>query len=142
MNFVAVIVITAIVVVAMINFRGCVNRSEAMRAMEDLGRRVLEYRKTSGSVPPESYVNRIKPELEGYVRLGRLRYRALWIDSESTDDEILAYTEIKSHSLLFGDGFIVLRLDGRIEWMDKQEFEPLLARQQSPMEIKWNSRNL
>ena len=135
-NFVTVVVITAIAVVAMISFKDWVNHSEAMRAINDLGQKVLKYRKNHGSVPPESYVDRIKENLEGHARLGNVQYRARWIDFESTPDEILAYTERNYHSLLVRKGFIVLKLDGRVEWMGKQEFEVLLAQQQSPMEIE------
>jgi hypothetical protein len=135
MHFTIVIVITAVAVVAMINFKDWVNRSEGMRAMKQLGQIVLKYRKEYGSIPPESYVDRIKESLEGHVRLGHLQYRAQWIKFESSPDEILAYTEKNYHSLL-GKGFIVLRLDGRVEWMKKQEFQTLLAQQQNPMEIE------
>ncbi len=133
-DFTAVIVATAIAVVAMINFKDWINRSEATRAMQQLGKIVLQYRKDHGSAPPESYVDRIRENLEGHVRLGSLQYRARWIDFESTPDEILAYTEKNYHSLLFGKGFIVLRLNGTIEWMEKQQFETLLAQQQSQIE--------
>ncbi len=136
-EFAVVIAVTAIAVVAMINFRDWVNHSEAMRAMEHLGREVFQYREEHSSVPPESYVDSIKKTLEGYARLGDLRYRALWIDFECPPDEILAYTKRNYHSLLLGKGFIVLRLDGRIEWMEKREFKTLLAQQQSPEEIEW-----
>ena len=135
-DFATVIVITAIAVVAMINFKDWVNRSEAMRAMEHLGQIVLQYRKNHGAVPPESYVDGIREDLEGHVRLGNLRYRARWLDFESTPDEILAYTEKNYHSLLVRKGYVVLRLDGRVEWMGKREFETLLAQHQSPMEIQ------
>ena len=135
-EFIAVMVVTLIAVVAMINFKDWVNRSEALRAMEHLGREVLKYRQRYGSVPPESYVDSIKEKWEGYARLGKLRYRARWVDFESTPDEILAYTEKNYHSLLLSRGFIVLRLDGRVEWMGKKEFETLLAQQQSSMEIQ------
>ena len=131
-----VIVITGIAVLAMINFKDWVNHSEAIRAMEVLGQKVLKYREKHGSVPPESYVNEIRGDLPGHVRLGELKYRALWIDFESTADEILAYTERNYHSLLLSDGFIVLRLDGRVQWIDKKEFEKLLAQQQSLAEIE------
>jgi len=131
-----VIVITAIAVVAMINFRDWVNRSEARRAMEHLGKIVLKYREDYGSVPPETYVTEVKENLKGGVRLGELQYRALWIDSDSTPDEILAYTEKNYPSLLVSGGYVVLRLDGRVEWMDKKEFKTLLAQQQSPEEIQ------
>ncbi len=133
-KFVTVMVITVVVVVAMINFKDWVNHSEAIRAMEHLGRVVLACRKDNGSVPPQSYVDSIKENLEGAVRLGDLQYRARWLDFDSGPDEILAYTDKKYHSLLVGSGFIVLRLDGSVEWMDKQKFETLLAAQQSPME--------
>jgi len=135
-EFITVIVITAVAVVAMINFKDWVNRSEAMRAMEHLGQVVLQYRKNHGSVPPESYVDGIKEDLEGHVRLGNLYYRALWIDFDSPPDTILAYTEKNYRSLLVGKGYVVLRLDGRVEWMGKREFETLLAQHQSPMEIQ------
>ena len=135
-DFVTVIVVTAIAVVAMINFKDWVNRSEARRAVEQLGQIVLQYRKDNGALPPESYVNNIKKALEGSARLGELQYRALWIDSDSKPDEILAYTEKDYSSLLVGDGFIVLRLDGRVEWMGKEEFKTLLKQQQSPEEVR------
>ncbi len=104
--------------------------------MEDLGRKVLQYRKDYGSVPPETYVTNIKKDLKGGVRLGGLQYRALWIDADSTPDEILAYAEKNYRSSFVGDGFLVLRLDGRVEWMEKKEFRTLLAQQQSPEEIR------
>jgi len=135
-DFIIVMVITAVAVVAMINFKDWVNRSEAMRAMEYIGRIALQHRKDYGSVPSESWVNRQRENLPGNVRLGNLQYRARWIDFESTPDEILAYTYKNYRSLLLGEGFIVLRLDGRVEWIGKQEFETLLAQQQSPMEIQ------
>lgn len=134
-DIVTVIVVTAIAVVAMINLKDWVNRSEAMRAMQHLGQIVLQHRKDQGSLPPESYIDGIKENLPGHARLGKLHYRALWIDFDSTNDEVLAYTEKNYRSLTLGRGFIVLRLDGRTEWMEKQQFETLLARQQSPEEI-------
>jgi hypothetical protein len=135
-NTTTVIVITAIAVAAMINLKDWVNRSESMRAMEHLSRIVLQHREKYGPVPPESYIDRIKEELEGHVRLGKVIYRAQWIDFESTPDEILAYTERPHSSWLFGKKYIVLRLDGRVEWMDKQKFETLLAQKQSSQELE------
>ncbi|MHC4360424.1 MAG: hypothetical protein ACYSTN_06480 [Planctomycetota bacterium] len=126
--------ITAVTVIAMINFKDYINRSEAGRAMEHLGKLVLQYRKEHGGVPPESYVDNIREDLEGHVRLGKLQYRALWIEPESGPNEILAYTEKKYRSFFLNDGFIVLRLDGRVEWMNKPDFDKILAEQQTPME--------
>jgi hypothetical protein len=141
-NATTVLVITGIAVAAMINLKNWVNRSEAMRAMEHLSRIVLQYREKYGAVPPESYIDRIREELEGHVRLGEVIYRAQWITFESTPDEILAYTGRCHSSWLFGKKYIVLRLDGRVEWMDKQEFETLLARQQSSQELEMLHKKL
>ncbi|MHC4482177.1 MAG: type II secretion system protein [Planctomycetota bacterium] len=135
-EFIIVMALTTVAVVAMICFRDWVNRSEAMRAMEQLGQRVLNYRKVHGLVPPESYVDGIKEDLEGHVRLGDVQYRGLWIDFDSTDDEILAYAQRDYHSLVVGRGYIVLRLDGRVEWLGKEECEGFLAEQQSPTEVQ------
>jgi hypothetical protein len=141
-DIITVIIITAIAAVAMINLKDWINRSEAMRAMEHLGQTVLQYRKDYSSVPPQSYIDRIKEELEGYARLGEVIYRAQWIDFESTPDAILAYTEKPRRLWRFSKGYVVLRLDGRVEWMDKQKFETLLAQQQSPEEIQMLRKEL
>ena len=134
-KFVIITVVTIIAVAAMVQFKNWVGHSEAMRAMEHLSRIVLKYRKDNCSVPPQSYVDSIKENLEGSVRLGGLTYRGRWIGFDSTGGEILAYSERSGGSLLFGAGFIVLRLDGRVEWMDKEKFKALLTKQQSPIEI-------
>jgi hypothetical protein len=133
-NFVSVIVITTIAIIALINFRDYVNWSESMQAMDQLSRIVLNYRKERGSVPPESYINDITEELQGKVRLGQVIYRARWIDFDAPPDEILAYVKKEHNSLFMHDGYIVLRLDGRVEWMEPKKFEELLAKQRKPME--------
>ena len=135
-KFITVILATAIAVVAMINIKDWVNRSEAMRAMEHLGQKILAYREAYHSVPPESFVTNIKESLEGYVRLGNVQYRGIWIDSESTPEEILAYAEKKYPSSLLDDGFVVLRLSGRVEWLGTKQFRKTLAQQQSQKEIE------
>lgn len=133
-NFAVVIVVTAMAVVGMIELKNQVNRSEAMRAMEQLGRIVGDYNQKNGSIPPESYVDGIKKSLEGQVRLGNLQYRARWIKFDSPPDTILAYVTKDYHSLFFRPGAIVLRIDGLIEWKDKKEFNKLLDNQQSVTE--------
>ena len=141
-NTIIVLVVTTIAVVAMINLKNWVNRSEAMRAMESLSQTILQYREKYGSVPPESYIDRTKEELEGHVRLGEVIYRAQWISFESKPDEILAYTERPHNSWLFGQKHVVLRLDGRVEWVDKRELETLLAQQQSSQELEMLHKKL
>jgi len=135
-SFAVVIIITAVAVTAMVELKNWINRSEAIRAMEHLSRVVLQYREKNGAIPAESYVTAVKDNLQGAVRLGELHYRARWIDFGSTADEILAYSQKKYHSLLFRTGYVVLRLDGRVEWMSRKTFEPLLASEQSPLEIE------
>jgi hypothetical protein len=141
-DFVVVIVITAVAVVAMIHFKDVVNRSEAMRAVEHLRQRIKQYRDEHGSVPPESWIDVQRENLPGSARLGDLKYRGLWIDPDSTSDEIILFAERDYYSLFVGRGYIVLRLgavladDGRVEWMDEREFKKLLSQQQSPEEIQ------
>jgi hypothetical protein len=133
-NFILVIVVTIAAVLGLVNFKDYVNRAEAMRAMEQLGRISLAYRAEHGAVPAEYHVDDIKKELEGSARLGKIYYRARWIEFGADDDEVLAYTLKRYHSSIFGTGFIVLRLDGRVEWMKKKQFMELLQKQQSAEE--------
>ena len=135
-RFIVVITITIITVIAMMNLKDWINYSEATMAMEQLGRIVLQHRKKTGSVPSESYINRIKPTLKGHLRLGNLRYRAIWIDFDSPGGEILAYSEKNYSPIIIGHGFIVLRLDGTVEWLNTKQFRELLAQQQSLIEIE------
>ena len=135
-NFAVVMVITVAAVVGMVELKNTVNRSEAMRAMENLGRVVSDYKQKNGSVPPESYVDGVKGSLQGQIRLGNLHYRARWIEFDSPPDTILAYVRKDFGSLFFRPGAIVLRFDGRVQWMDKPDFDKMLARQQSPLEVK------
>ena len=134
-NIIIVIIITTLAVTAMINLKDWINRSEAIRAMNHLGHVVLQYRQNHGSVPSESHVNSIRDNLPGNVRLGEIKYRARWIKFNAKPNEILAYTEKKYPSSFLSNGFILLRLNGTVEWMEKQEFQVLLEKQQDPLEI-------
>ena len=135
-EFLTVIIITAIAVIGMVNFKDYVNRSESMQAMNHLGKIILQYRKTEGAVPPESYIEDVKEELAGLSRLGSLQYRARWITLGAGPDEILAYAKKNYHSLFFSSGYVVLRLDGRVEWMEPNRFETTLAKQQHSEEME------
>jgi hypothetical protein len=135
-KFAVVVVVTTIAALAMINIKDLINRSEGVRAMQQLGDGLLSYRQQYGYLPPESYLDTIKENVQGRVRLGKIQYRALWITLESEPNEILAYTEKNYKSLLINDGYIFLLLNGNVDWMEKNKFEKLLKSQQSPMEIK------
>jgi hypothetical protein len=132
-SIIAVFAITVALIVLMINIKDVLNKKEAMRAMQTVGHEVLSYRKQHASLPPESYLTRIK---EQFVRLGVLHYRARWIGFDSEPNTILAYTNKNYRSLAASPGYVVLYLDGRVEWMGKKEFEKLLKEQQTAREIK------
>jgi len=129
-----VLAATVAAVVGMIHLKDYVNRSEAVRAMTQLGGRILDYRQKHGSLPPESFVDSIKGDLEGAVRMGNIRYRALWIGPDAPDETILAYSQKKHPSSFLQDGYVVLWLNGRVEWRPSAEFKALLAEQQTPAE--------
>ena len=135
-KFIFVGVITAAAAFTMINVKDFINRKEGMLAMTQLGQHIFEYRKEHGSLPAESYIKKFKENLEGRVRLGDVTYRAIWVTIDSGDDTILAYTEKRYHSLYLKSGYILLRLNGKVEWMETNQFETLLASQQSLEEIK------
>ena len=132
-SIITVLTITVVFIVLMMNVKDLLNKKEAMRAMQTVGKEVLTYRKQYASLPPESYLARIK---EQFVRLGALHYRAQWIGFDSEPNTILAYTSKNYRSLVASAGYVVLYLDGRVEWMGKKEFEELLKEQQTAREIE------
>ena len=136
LNFIVVITITIAAVAAMVNFKDWVNRSESIRAMEHLSRIVQQYRKSRGCIPPESYIDGVKASLEGRTQLGEINYRSRWINFESTPDAVLAYAEKEYGSSLLNNGYVVLRLDGHVEWMGKEEFDALLPESERAMEFE------
>ena len=85
-------------------------------------------------MPPKTWIDNQRKNLPGNVRLRRLQYRALWIDSESTPDEILAYTERNYYSLFVDEGYVVLRLDGGVD--GQKRFNTLLPEQKQQMETE------
>jgi hypothetical protein len=131
-----VLVITLIAVVAMINFKDYINRREAISAMQQLGKIVLEYRRQNGRVPSESVFLSERNNVRGSVRLTNLVYRGLWIDFDAEPNDILAYAGKNYPSSLLDDGYVVLMFDANAVWMGKAEFEELLAQQQSEVEIE------
>lgn len=133
---VTVLVVTLIAVVAMINFKDYINRSEAIGAMEQVGRIVAEYRRQHKRVPSESLVKAEMANIKGALRLPGMVYRGLWIDLEAEPNDILAYAEKNYPASLLDDGYVVLRFDANVLWMNVEEFEALLAEQQSEVEIE------
>jgi hypothetical protein len=140
-NIVIVLVFTAAMVTGFSNVKNVINRSEAMRAMELVGAESLRYRKTHGSLPPESYIKQYTNEI-GAVRLTDLHYRASWIELGSDPNKtILAYSE-KNYKGLIRAGGIILWLNGKVEWMNKKQFEQVLTAQQQQQELQWIKEHL
>ena len=133
-NFIFVTAGTAIFVGAMINVKDVINKSEAIRAMELLGQGVREYRDNYRSTPPESYFNQLKNSIST-VRLGDVQYRAQWIGFDDGPDTVLAYS-YKNYRFLVKRGYVVMRLDGSVEWIERGEFVKLLKKQRTDAEVK------
>ena len=129
-----VVATTAAAVVGMMHLKDYVNRSEAIRAMDQLGEIILAYRAKHGSLPPKAYVDDVKGDVEGAVRMGNVRYRALYIGRDAPDETILAYSHKRHPSSFLRDGYVVLTLDGTVRWMPTAQFIPLFETQRTPME--------
>ena len=130
-----VLLATMAAVIGMVQLKDYVNRSEAMRAMTQLGGRVLEYRRQHGSLPPQSFVDSIKGDVEGAVRMGNVNYRARWIGLDAPNDTILAYSQKRLPSSFLKDGYVVLRLDGAVQWLPTKQFTTLFASQRALTEL-------
>ena len=131
-----IVVITAVAVFAMINFKDYINRSEVIKSLNNLSSVVKKHKETYGSVPSESYIEQIQDQLQGALRLGGLQYRSRWIDFDSPENTILAYTEKTYKSPFVGSGYVVLMLNGQVEWMSKKEFNEIFATQKKPQELE------
>jgi hypothetical protein len=135
-NFLSVTAVTLFFVFAVMNVKDLINRKEAMRGMKHLGEIVLDYRNKNGALPGEAMILDVEKQVAGSARLGEVHYRAQYISINSTPDTIVAYDEQRFGSLLVKSGFIVLMLDGRVQFMDAKTFYAMLSRQQSEYEIR------
>lgn len=131
-----VLIVTLIAVIGMINFKDYINRSESIKVMQQGGRTVAEYRRQHNRVPSESIFLREMRKIKGAARLPGVVYRGLWIDMEAEPNDILAYAKKNYPASLLDDGYVVLKVDANAVWMDGDEFEALLAEQQSEVEIE------
>ena len=131
-KLIAVTCCTVLLTATMVNIRGIVNKSEAMRAMKLLGQQVHAYREKHRSSPPESFIISQR-QLIGDIRLGEVTYRRQWIGYNPKPYDILTYSK-KNYGLVAGKGYIVMFLDGSVKWMEIRQFEELLDQQQSKAE--------
>jgi hypothetical protein len=135
-NLVSSVVIIAIFIFAFANFKDYVNKAEAMRAFNKLGQKIVEYRNQHGLLPSESEIAGLKENIEGSARMGTIHYRAQWIGIDSPPETIVAYTKKSYHALVVESGFVVLRLDGQVQYIPTEEFEKILAKQQTMAEAE------
>jgi hypothetical protein len=135
-RFVLVLFLTLLAVFALLHIRDLINRSEAMKAMKIIGQQIMAYKEANGLYPPESFVNDLTADLRGYGRADVTEYRGRWLTSDSGPDEILAYVYKTFGLKLTGDGYVVLRHNGRVEWMEADAFKSLLAHQQTQAELE------
>jgi hypothetical protein len=131
-HFLSVIIVTLLFVFGLINLRDGINRREALREMTQFGEAVLKYRQNNGSLPPEAWT---KPLLDSFSRI-EVKYRATMILYDSPPNTILAYSKQRSYSLFVKAGYIVLRLNGAVDFMRPDEFEPLLKKQEADRNLE------
>jgi hypothetical protein len=140
-NVITVVVFTTVMVVGFAYLKDIVSRSEGIRSMSVLGKEILRYRSSYGSLPPEIYVKQYS-EAIGAVRLPAVQYRAQWIEFGSDPNTtILAYSA-KNFRGFVKSGYVVLRLNGKVEWVDKKEFEKIISSQQQQQELQWLQERL
>ncbi|MBU1260678.1 MAG: hypothetical protein KJ757_03210 [Planctomycetes bacterium] len=140
-NVVTVITFTVALVVGFANIKNAINRSEAVRAMNILSDEIFKHKKEYGSLPSTIYVTQYIDRI-GAVRLGNLQYRAQWIGFDSDlNTTILAYSQ-RNYRGLVKAGYIVLWLNGKVEWLGKKQFEQILASQQKQRELQWLQEHL
>ena len=134
-NVIGTAVVIAIFILAFANFKDYVNKTEAIRSFDQLGKAILDYRKQYGLLPSESVMEGLRDRMEGAVRIGNLHYRAQWISIDSPPETIVAYAE-KKYNWFIQSGFIVLRLDGQVQYLPAEQFQKLLAKQETMAEAE------
>ena len=111
-----------------------VNFSETIRAMQHLNLIINQYQTENKKLPAESFVEEQKPNLQGAPRMGDIVYRGKWIGPLDSRNTILAYVQKNYRGLLAKSGYVVLRLNGKVEWVDKESFKMQLELQEKPGE--------
>lgn len=135
-NIIIVALFTAVMIVGFANIKNSINRSESIRAMQLIGKEALGYRQKNGSLPNEEYMKQFI-EAIGAVRINDIQYRASWIEYGSDpNNTILAY-EKKTYTGLVKSGYVVLWLNGKVQWIPKDDFEKILKEQQNQYELQW-----
>jgi hypothetical protein len=127
-HFLIVIVVTLLFVFGLINLRDGLNRSEMQREMEVLGASIKDYRQKNGSLPSESW---IRSQVQSFARLGNVEYRAKSVLYDSPPETIIANCMQNSYSMLIKKAYIVLRLDGSVEWLAPDVYAKTVKEQEN-----------
>jgi hypothetical protein len=126
-HFLAVIIVTVVFIFGLMNLRDALNKSECIREMGVVGQAIMDYRKRTGSLPPQAW---LKPLQENAARLAPLMYRAHHVLYDSPPDTIVAYSRQRTYSMIVKSGYVFLQLDGQVKWLDVKRFESLLEKQE------------
>lgn len=126
-KLISVFIVTVITITAVNIFKDFVNRSESLLAMNNLGALINQYIIQNGKLPPESYIEDIKANLQGSARLGQLVYRNKWLGYIINNDTVLIYSKKDYSDLFLGDGYVVLKYNGQAQWLTKNDFQITMA---------------
>jgi hypothetical protein len=138
-NLTSTVVIVVLFIFCFGNFKDYINKREAIRGFNQLGQKILDYRKHYGQLPSESSVESLREQVEGGARVGNIIYRAQFISIDSPPDTIVAYAD-KNYNWFVKSGFVAILLDGRVLYLAPKEFNDLLAKQQTTYEAEQMKR--
>ena len=132
----AVIVITAAMVIAMVNIKEVVNKKEAMLAAKNLNIEILKYKQANNKWPLQSYVDEKAEQVYGRARLGNFEYRGGLLGYVGSDDTVVFYIKRDYSGMFLDSGYIAAKVSGEVEWLSEQEFDSLMSFQWTVEELK------
>ena len=135
-RLVLVIVITVGMVFAMVNVKEVVNKKESMLAARNLNFEILKYKQTNNKWPLQSYVDEKAKQIQGRTRLGKVEYRASMFDYVGSNDVVVFYIKREYSGPFIGSGYIVAKVNGKVEWLTEQDFDILMSLQWTVEELK------
>lgn len=108
-KLISIVVVTVAFVSGIAIYKDIIIRKEAIRAIDIIAQEIAIYKNTVGSLPSDMYLERIREE-KGLVRLGDFNYRARWIEFNSPEDTIVAYSALRTNNPIVQSGYILIRL--------------------------------
>lgn len=135
-RLVVVVVITVGMVFAMVNVKEFVNKKEAMLAVGNLNVEIFKYKQANGKWPLQSYVDEKAKQIQGRARLGAVEYRGNLLGYVGSDDVVVVYVKRDYSGLFLDSGYIVAKVNGKVEWLSEEEFDILMSLQWTAEELK------